>query len=273
MNKRLSLGVLAIVSVLIIVTLGIVGCTSGVSAVQGQSKLDKVIANKKVRVGILADYAPWGSRSAEGQFEGFDIDIANKLGEALEVDVELIALEAPARVPSLISDKIDVVIACITPTNERAKTVNFTIPYAAEGLILMIWADNEDIKSYEDLAGKKVAIVRGGTPDTGTSKAAPDAEIIRFDTIADAFEAFKSKKADAFVEEELFVYFQVAQDPRFKFVGEPFHRGLISFGIVKNDQEWLNYLNNFITNIRFSGELDEIYEKWFGTKPASLVID
>ncbi len=258
----------------IVVLILIAVLTFTIAAVtQGQSILEKVIVNKKVRVGILTDYAPWGSRNAQGEYEGFDVDIAYSLGEALGVDVELISVEAPARVPSLVADKIDVMIGCITPTNERAKIVNFTIPYASEGLVLMVWADNEDVKSYHDLAGKTVAIVRGGTPDVGTAKAAPDADIIRFDTIADAFTAFKSKKAEVFVEEELMVYYQVAQDPRFKTVGEPFHRGLIAFGVKKNDQEWLNYLNNFLTNLRFTGELVAIYEKWFAHKPASLVIN
>ena len=244
-----------------------------VAVAQGKSILEKVIVDKKVRVGILTDYAPWGSRNAKGEYEGFDVDIAYSLGKALAVDVELISIEAPARVASLVSEKVDVIIGCITPTNERAKSINFTIPYASEGLVLMLWADNEDINSYHDLAGKTIAIVRGGTPDTGITIAAPDADIIRFDTIADAFTAFKSKKAEVFVEEEFMVYYQVAQDPRFKTVGEPFHRGLISFGVKKNDQEWLNYLNNFLTNLRFKGELAEIFEKWFGAKPASLVID
>jgi len=256
-----------------IVILTLVAVLTLASAAQGQSILEKVIENKKVRVGILTDYAPWGSRNAQGEYEGFDVDIAYSLGEALAVDVELISIEAPARVPSLVSGKIDVIIGCLTPTNERAKTVNFTIPYASEGLVLMVWADNEDVKSYHDLAGKTVAIVRGGTPDTGTTKVAPDANIIRFDTIADAFTAFKSKKTEVFVEEEFMVYYQVSADSRFKTVGEPFHRGLISFGVKKNEQEWLNYLNNFLTNLRFTGELAEIFKKWFGAKPASLVIN
>ena len=269
MKKKFSI----IVVLILIAVLTFIICAEQTAAAQGQNVLEKVISNKKVRVGILTDYAPWGSRNAQGEYEGFDVDIAYSLGEALGVDVELISIEAPARVPSLVSEKVDVIIGCITPTNERAKTVNFTIPYASEGLVLMVWADNEDIKSYHDLAGKTVAIVRGGTPDVGIAKAAPDADIIRFDTIADAFTAFKSKKAEVFVEEELMVYYQVAQDPRFKTVGEPFHRGLISFGVKKNDQEWLNYLNNFLTNLRFTGELTEIYEKWFAHKPASLVIN
>lgn len=260
--------------VLLIASLALAGCGARgeISGVGDQNTLEKVLVNKKLRVGILPDYAPWGSRNAAGVFEGFDVDIAYSLGEALGVAVELIPVEAPARVPSLVADKVDVIIGCITPKNDRARTIAFTMPYASAGLVIMTWADNTDIHSYADLAGKKVAIVRGGTPDTGTSKYAPDAELVRFDTIADAFTAFKAGKTDAFVEEDLYVYYQVSQDPRFKAVGEPFYSGLIAFGVKQNDYNWLNYLNNFITNLRFSGEHAELYQKWFGQKPGSLVI-
>lgn len=263
MKKNIGLSILIVL--LLIFSLNV--------TVYAQGLLEKVIENKKVRVGILVDYAPWGYRNPQGQYEGFDIDIAKRLGEALEVDVELIPVESPARVASLVSEKVDVIIACLTPTNGRAKTVNFTIPYASEGLTIMVWADNEDIKSYHDLAGKTIAIVRGGTADMYLPELVPDANIIRLDSIADSVMAFKSKKSDVLVEEELMVYYEVDKDPRFKVVGEPFKRGLISFAVKKYEQEWLNYLNNFITNIRFSGELDAIYEQWFKHKPASLVID
>jgi len=265
MKKNLGLNILIVL--LLVFTL------TAAAAAQEQDILEKVIANKKVRVGILADYAPWGYRNAQGQYEGFDVDVANRLGEALEVDVDLVPVESAARVGSLVSEKVDVIIACLTPTDGRAKTINFTIPYASNGLTIMVWADNKDIKSYHDLAGKTIAIVRGGTADMYLPELVPEANIVRLDSIADSVVAFKSKKSDALVEEELMVYYEVDKDSRFKVVGEPFKSGLISFGVKKHEQEWLNYLNNFLTNLRFSGELDVFYEKWFKHKPASLAID
>jgi len=234
--------------------------------------LENVITANKVRVGILPDYAPWGSRNAQGEFEGYDADLAKLLGEALGVEIELIPIEAPNRVPSLVSNKVDVIIACLTPTDERAKSVTFTIPYASAGLVPMVRADNNEIKSYKDMAGKKVAVVRGGTPDLFTARAVPEAELIRFDTIADAYTAFKTGKADIFVEEDTFVFSEVKKNPDYKAVGEPFSRELISFAVKKNDQEWLNYLNNFLTNLRFTGKNAEVYEKWFGHELAPLTL-
>lgn len=252
------------------------GCGTSSTSTNAESAndtLQRVLENKKVVVGVLPDYAPWGSRNASGNFEGYDVDLAYALGDALNVEVEIVPIEAPNRVPALVSNKIDVLIACITPTNERAKSIDFTIPYAAAGLVPMVRSDNTTINSYKDLAGKDVAVVRGGTPDLLTSKAVPEANLIRFDTIADAYTAFKSGKAEVFVEEDTFVFIETKNNTEYKAIGEPFSTELISFAVKKYDQNWLNYLNNFLTNLRFTGENAEIYQKWFGHEPKSLILE
>jgi polar amino acid transport system substrate-binding protein len=273
MKRYLAIALLVILTTSVILT----GCGQQAPTNQGSdvvmhNTLEKVLMNKKVRVGILPDYAPWGSRNAQGQFEGYDADLAMLLGEALGVEVELIPIEAPNRVPALASDKVDVIIACLTPTDERAKSVTFTIPYASAGLVPMVMADNNEVKSYHDLAGRTVAVVRGGTPDLFTAAIIPEAKLIRFDTIADAYTAFKTGKAEVFVEEDTFVFYETSKNPQYKAVGEPFSRELLSFAVKKNDQEWLNYLNNFLTNLRFTGKNAEVYKKWFGHEPAPLTL-
>lgn len=268
--------IVLVIILVAIMTASLFACASpdSTESQAGNQTLFNVIQNKKVRVGVLPDYAPWCSRNADGDFEGYDVDIAKALGEAMDVQVEFVPVEAPNRVPSLVSNKVDVIIACLTPTDERAKTIAFTIPYASAGQIPMVKIDNTDINSYEDLAGKKVAIVRGGTPDLYTTMLIPDADIIRFDTIADAYAAFKSGQAVALVEEDSFVYAEIKANPElYKAAGEPFSTELISIAIKQGDHEWLNYLNNFLTNLRFTGKNAQLYEKWFGSKPASLVLD
>ncbi len=268
MKKFFVLGV----SLMVMLSILLTGCGGPQGETATNDTLQRVMEAKKVKVGVLPDYAPWGSRNAQGEFEGYDVDLAKLLGEALNVEVEIVPVEAPNRVPSLVSNKVDVIIACLTPTDERAKSVNFTIPYAAAGLVPMVNADNNTIKSYKDLAGKKVAIVRGGTPDLLTAKAVPEAELVRFDTIADAYTAFKTGKAEAFVEEDTFVFTEIKNNPQYKAVGEPFSTELIAIAVKKNDPEWLNYLNNFLTNLRFTGKNAEVYEKWFGHAPKDLTL-
>ena len=269
MKKKFSL----IVVMILIVVITFFVCLEQSVLAQGQNILEKVIENKKVKVGILTDYAPYGYRNAKGEYEGFDVEMAYELGKAMAIDVELVSIEAPARIPSLISGKVDVLIACLRSTEERAKMVNFTIPYASGGLRLMVRDDNEDVKSYKDLSGKTVATVRGSTNEIAIAELAPDAELVKFDSIADAFMAFKSKKTEVLIDGYTAIHFHVKENPGFKAVGDMIAGGLISFAIVKNDQEWLNYLNTFLTNLRYSGKVAMIYEKWFGFEQPSLVLN
>lgn len=253
--------------------LALAGCGQAPDQKVEQGILDQVIANKKLKVGFLPDYPPWGSRNPSGKYEGYDLDIAALLAEGLGAQLELIPVEAPNRVPSVASGKVDVIIGCLTPTNERAKTIDFTIPYAVAGIVPMVWADNASIKTLKDLGGKKVSVARGSTPDMAIVKAVPTAEVVRFDTIADAFTALQTKKVEAFIEEDTFVFYTATKDPRFRPVGQSFTAPeLISFGLRKGDQKWLNYLNNFLTNLRYSGKNVELYKKWFGVAPASMVM-
>lgn len=259
--------VLCLILVLAVMTGACAGSTDGAASAD---TLQRVLKNNKLVVGVLPDYAPWGFVNSSGALEGYDVDIANELGAALGVPVEVVAVEAPNRVPSLSSNKVDVIIACITPTNERAKTVAFTIPYASAGLVPMVKADNATVNTIADLAGKNVAVVRGGTPELGTKAAVPDAKLMTFDTIADAYSAFKQGQAEVFVEEDAFVFLEVKNNPEYKAVGMPFSTELISIACKQNDQEWLNYLNNFLTNLRFTGKNAELYQKWFGHEPKEL---
>lgn len=263
-----------IVSLMLVFVFLLTGCGNGAGGADAASEgtLQRVLQNKKVVVGVLPDFAPWGFVNSSGALEGYDVDIANELGVALGVEVELIAIEAPNRVPSLASNKVDVIIACLTPSNERAKSVDFTIPYASAGLIPMVKAENDTINSYEDLAGKTVAVVRGGMPEMGVRKMIPDANMMTFDTIADAYTAFKQGQAEVFVEEDTYIFVEVKNNPEYKAIGEPFSTELISIAVRQGDQQWLNYMNNFLTNLRFTGRNAELYEKWFGHTPKELTL-
>src|SRR5680860_1451342 len=242
------------------------GCTSpdngdgGGTAVQSQ--LDKVIKSGTVRVAVLPDYPPWSVQTADGGFEGYDIDIAQKLAEALGVELELVSTDGTSRLPLLKSDRVDVNISEWTATDERAKEVGFTIPYVAHGAgVLFNTAD--PVASYADLAGKSVSVSRGSTNDSIMTKNFPDTQVERFETIADAMAALQAGKVDALVEGSSTVAQMAADDASYAVVDEPvLFPSLVSMGALKEDQVWINYLNNFIRNLNASGTNQELFQKW-----------
>jgi len=242
------------------------GCSSTETSSSGkqESHLDRIIANKKIRVATYADVPGWSVLNAKGEYEGYDPDIARKLAEALGVEVEFVTTDGVNRIPLVESDKVDVAISTFTPTNERAKSIDFTIPYAAAGIV-PLYSKDKPIKNLDDLAGKKVSVARGSTSDLALQKYFPEAEIVRFDAVADAFMALKTGKVDVLLEEDGIVYDLAKTNPELEaFSGDPFKPGYIAMGVQKGDQEWMNYLNNFIRNLNYSGDNNELYQKWFG---------
>jgi polar amino acid transport system substrate-binding protein len=260
--------------ILVMFILLISGCSSQSSTGPSQnsdSRLDKIIKAKKIRIATYADSPGWSVLNAKGEYEGFDPDISRKLAEALGVEIEFVTTDGVNRIPLLESDKVDVAISVFTPTNERAKSINFTIPYSAAGLVPM-YPKDKPISSWDDLSGKKVSVSKGSTGDLALTKYYPESQIVRFDATADAFLALKTGKVDVFVEEDGIILDLLKKNPEFQSLpGQPFKSSYIAMGVKKGDQEWLNYLNQFIRNLNYSGEGAELYKNWFGVKAPKML--
>ncbi|MGH3098587.1 MAG: transporter substrate-binding domain-containing protein [Streptosporangiales bacterium] len=257
--------------------LALAGCTSGGSedsggtASSGQSTLQTVLDRGTLRVAVLPDFPPSSSQKANGKFEGFEPDIARELAKALGVKLKLVSSNGDNRLPLMKSQRVDVNISSYTATNERAKSVSFTIPYVAHGASLL-FPKSSPIKSYSDLAGKKVSVARGSTNDTIMTNDFPKTEVVRFDTIADAIAAVKADKVDAAVEAYVTVQKAAKKNPELAAIdAPPLKPQLVSMGILPGDPVWLNYLNNFIRNLIASGEDQKLYQKWFPNELPKVV--
>ncbi|GAB3267220.1 type 2 periplasmic-binding domain-containing protein [Arthrobacter pigmenti] len=256
---------------LAVLALVLTGCSpdnnqdDGNDAPQG-SQLQKVLDRGTLRVAVLPDFPPWSVQTAGGGFEGYEVDLAKELADAMGVKLKLVSTDGTSRLPLLESDRVDVNISAWTATNDRAKSVGFTIPYAAAGASVL-FQKGTNIQSYEDLAGLRVAVARGSTNDTIMTQRFPDTEVVRFETIADAIQALKSGKVDATVEGEATVAKQAEENANLQQIdAPPLNPSPISMGVLPTDQDWINYLDNFIRNINISGRNAELYEKWFSSE-------
>lgn len=247
------------------------GSTSSTGASSGPTQLDQIIERGTIRVAVLPDFPPWSVQTPSGEFKGYEVDIAKELAKALGVELELVSTDGTSRLPLLKSDRVDVNISAWTATNERAKAVGFTIPYAAAGASVLYQKDNP-IESYDDLAGKKVSVARGSTNDIIMTEDFPKTEVVRFETIADAIAALKAGKVDACVEGYATVREQAEQNPDLEQIDAPaLQPSIISMGVLPDQQVWINYLNNFIRNLTTSGTNAELYRKWFNSELPEVV--
>lgn len=260
----------------VIMLVSLVGCasgstTSGESTQQTTGTLQKILKDKKMVVGCILSFPPFGFKDEAGNPVGYDVDIANELAASLGVEIEMVEVTADARVSSLETGKVDVIFGNFTRTLVRAQKVDFSDPYVVAGERLLVKKGN-NIKTIEDLTGEKVAVTKGSTNAQLMERLNPEAEVVFFETSADALLAVKNGQCATFLEDSNFQQFQAALDDELEVVGDT----LISLeynaiGCKKGDQDWLNYLNLFVFNINASGKNDELYTKWFGESlPFSL---
>lgn len=271
MMKRQHRRVVAL-ALLSIMVLGLLaGCapkaTPG-AATQQTSTLQEVVKRGTLRVGVILSFPPFGSRNANGEPEGYDVDMAKEVANALGVKLEIIDTTAADRIPNLQTGKVDLVIGNFTRTAERAKAVAFTDPYVVAGQVLLVRKES-GIKGIADLTDKTVAVNKSSTADTLITAANPKAKIQRYDTAAAALLAVKQGQADATIEDSNYLAYQAKLDPTM----EVTHDSLVpleynGFGLRQGDVDWLTWLNLFIFNVNASGKNKELYMKWFGKEPS-----
>ena len=270
--------VLALTAVLVSGALVVTSCTSDGGTSTGDtgtttstSQLNKVLEAGTLRVAVLPDFPPWSVQKPDGSFEGYEVDIAKQLADSLGVELKLVSSNGDNRLPLLQSDRVDVNISAWTATDERAQTAGFTIPYDAHGAGVL-FPEGTDISSYDDLAGKTVAVARGSTNDTIMTEDFPDTEVERFESIADVIAAVKAGKVDAAVESSVTVAAEAKKDSNLEAISDPpLEPSLVSLGVLPGDQIWINYLNNFIRNLIASGEDNRLHEQWLHEPLARIV--
>lgn len=233
--------------------------------------LQEIISAGKIRIGVPVDVPPFGFVDAENQPVGLDVDVANRIGEALGVEVELQQIISTNRVPYLVTDRLDLVISAMGATPERAQQIAFTSPYSALSIGLF-GPDSIEVSSPADLTDQTISVARGTTQDIELTKAAPNANIQRYDDDATAAAAYLSGQAQLLATANVVAVDLVKNNPDVqlnpKFIMRlaPTH-----IGIQQGNPELLRWLDTFIFYVKNDGWLSELSEKWLGMPlPANL---
>lgn len=230
-------------------------------------KLEDITSSGKIRVGVLLDAAPWGFKGADGKETGLDIDLAKLLANDLNADLELVPLTGQSRIPSLLADKIDVMIAALGATPERAQQVMFSQPYAAVSLGVYGEKGTPRAQDVSELAGKKVAVAKGSTLDIWLTDNAPDVQVVRFEDTPTAIAAYLAGQVDMFAENSA-ISVKVAEDNPDKATDLVFliRQSPAHIAVKQGEQNLLNWINTFIFFNRLNGNLEELQQTYFNEK-------
>lgn len=240
-------------------------------------KLDDIIASGTLRCAVVLDFPPMGSRDADNNPVGFDVDYCNDLAAALGVTPEYVETPFPDRIPALVSGRADVGVASTSDTLERAKTIGFSIPYFAFQMVVLTRED-AGINDFEGQKGRVVGSVAGtyeGLQLEENVKNWGEGEFRPYQTQADVFLALSQKQIDATVVTSTVASSIIAtgQYPGFVIKGNaPYDIDYVSLIALRNEQGLLNYLDLFVNQQVRTGRYQELFDKWVGGTAPDLTI-
>lgn len=232
---------------------------------------EEIKAQGRATIGVQMDQFPWGFIDPKGQNDGFDIEVANMIAKELGVEVKFERITGQNRIPLLVNGNVDFLVPSMTITEERAKVIQYVIPYSSNDIT--VWGKTDaDIKTNEDLGKFVIGVNRGSAFEPLLVKVAPpNTQIKRFDDDATTVQALLSGQVDAILGSVTYgiVIKQAGYDAQFdrKYKVADNFQGM---AVRKGDQEMLDYLTDFVTRHTADGSLDAAYKKWIGVDRAKL---
>lgn len=244
--------------------------------------LAKIKERGYVRVGVFSDKPPFGYVDKEGKNQGYDIYFAKRIAKDLlgdEGKVKFELVEAAGRVEVLVADKVDITLANFTKTPERARVVDFALPYMKVSLGV-VSPDGAVIKSVDELKGKKLIVNKGTTADAYFTKNHPDIELIKYDQNTETFAALVDKRGAALAHDNALLFAWAKENPGFTVGIEALGDvDVIAPAVKKGNKALLEWLNNEIVELGeenfFHKDYDATLKPIYGdsVNPESLVIE
>jgi polar amino acid transport system substrate-binding protein len=235
--------------------------------------LDDIRAARKIRISVDLSSPPSGMTDASMKPTGSDYDVAVLLAKDLGVALEIVPTVGATRIPNLQTNKADLIISTLAFTPERAKVVDYSIPYAGQ-ISLVGGIKGINVKSMADLAGKSVAVNRSTTQDTDLTTNAKGATVVRYDDDAGVITAVVTGQADLVGTSNALFQAMVAKAPQRglepKFILRTNDLGI---GIRQGEPKLKAWVNDWVRTNMKNGKLNEIFKKYHGADIPQSVVD
>jgi glutamate transport system substrate-binding protein len=275
MRKKLSLVAIAAAGALALAACG--GSSDGTTNPGAQveespefeagTTMAELAESGTITIGTKFDQPLFGLVGPDGTPVGFDVEIGKIIAAKLGIDADKIKWEETVsanREPFIENGQVDIVIATYTINDERKEVISFAGPYYEAGQSILTLADNEDIKSEDDLVGQPVCSVSGSTPADNLAELG--AEVVLTDTYANCLEPLRTGQVVAVSTDNVILAGLAAQNEgEFKVVGEPFTQEPYGIGLAKDDVEFRDWINDILEESYEDGSYEQAWEDTAGT--------
>ena len=224
--------------------------------------VEEIQESGSVRIGVFSDKSPFGYVDEYGEYQGYDVYFARRIGEDLGVEIEYVSTEAANRIEYLQTGKVDIILANFTVTEERAEEVDFALPYMNVALGV-VSPEGAVIESLDEIGeDQQVIVISGTTAETYLEKNNPEIRLQKYDAYAEAKTALENGNADAWANDNTEVI-------AFAIENEGFVVGIPSLGsadtiapaVTKGNESLLNWLNEEIKALGEEAFFHQDYEE------------
>lgn len=239
---------------------------------QESNLLQEVKDRGVLKVGLMGTYQPYNFLNEDGEMDGFDADIAKGIAERLGVEVEFVAQEFSGMIAGLQAEKFDVVVSQMTITDERKEQMDFSEPYITNSVKVIVRDDNDTITSKEDFVGNDIGVGLGTNDETYLrTELMPevgDFTIKTYDDVITSLKDLDAGRIDATIN-NMYAIHPVLENNGFqiKAVGEPVKSDQAGIAVRKENEEFLEAVDEALAEMKEDGTHSDIFVKWFNEEP------
>ncbi|WP_428818029.1 cysteine ABC transporter substrate-binding protein (plasmid) [Clostridium butyricum] len=246
MKKLRKLAAILVVGSLALTSLTGCGTAADKSGQENKSSIEAIKQRGTIKIGVFSDKTPFGYVDSNGENQGFDVFIAKRFAKDLlgdESKAEFVLVDAASRVAYLESNKVDMIMANFTVTDDRKEKVDFANPYMKVSLGI-VSPESAPIKSADELKGKKIIVAKGTTAETFMTENYPDVELVKYEQYSEIFQALKDGRGDGILSDNTEVIAWAKDNPGFTVgVSTLGSQDTIAPAVAKGNtelQEWIN---------------------------------
>lgn len=260
----------------------LVGTAAAHAADSAAGSLEKIKARDKLIVGVFSDKPPFGFVNEQGDYVGFDTDLGRRFAKDLlgdEKKIEFVVVEPASRIPFLQSDKVDLILANMTVTPERAQVVDFTHPNLRVAVQALV-PDSSPVKTLDDLASKTVIVTTGTTADIWLTKNHPDWKLLKFEKNSESLQALANGRGDAYAQDNLVLFSWAKQNPGYRVLAQKLgDEAPIAPAVKKGNTELRDWVNTELASLGQQKYLLTLYNQYVrdqlaaDTDPSAVIVE
>jgi L-cystine transport system substrate-binding protein len=232
---------------------------------EGTDVLARVMESGVMRVANPQTSPPYSFRDENDEVQGFDVDLANEIGERMGIEIEFIQGTFDTFIPGLDNDRWDIVIAGMSITPEREEAADFSVPYRVASVTVFLNGDDDTkVTDLEDLAGRSIAVLAGSS-DVERAESVPDAELQTYENVTLALTDLGLGRVDSYIgSRPAGLYAAQVSDLNVRATDVELATERNGMAIKQGEDELKAEIDRLVREMLEDGTIAELSQRWFG---------